>query len=100
MMTKPTAADRIRRGSPVIQAGAGRAVRDEVRVKPVRVTVDLEPSAYEDLREWAHQARMSHADVLRSLVDLLVSDSAVATQISNPVLPPGRRPGVVRRREP
>jgi len=42
-----------------------------VRVKPVRVTVDLTPSDYEALREFAHDARMSHADVLRALVSLL-----------------------------
>jgi len=40
-------------------------------VKPVRVTVDLTPSDYEALREFAHDARMSHADVLRALVSLL-----------------------------
>jgi hypothetical protein len=29
-----------------------------VRVKPVRVTVDLDPTDYDDLREFAHVARM------------------------------------------
>lgn len=45
-----------------------------VRPKPVRVTVDLDPADYDTLRDFAHQARMTHTDVLRSLVRLLDTD--------------------------
>lgn len=47
--------------------GAG----DGARVKPFRVTVDLDPADYDVLRDFAHDARLTHADVLRSLVRLL-----------------------------
>jgi hypothetical protein len=80
---KPTPAERIRRGSPVIQPA--RAITGDVRVKPVRVTVDLDPAAYDALRDWAHHARMSHADVLRNLVSLLVADQAIATKVRSVV---------------
>lgn len=78
---RQTAAERIRRGSPVAQPAAGRTVRGEVRVKPFRVSVDLDPAAYDALRDWAHTARMSHADVLRALVGLLVDDDALARRV-------------------
>lgn len=79
---KPTAAERIRRGSPVVQPA--RAISPGVRVKPVRVTVDLDPAAYDALRDWAHHARMSHADVLRNLVGLL-DDPGVASKVRSAV---------------
>ena len=72
---KPSAADRLRRGGPAVQET--RAVSGGVRVKPVRVTVDLDPKDYDDLREFAHRERMTHADVLRILVQLLSSDEGV-----------------------
>jgi hypothetical protein len=78
--SKPTPAERIRRGSPVAQPTAGRTVSGDVRIKPVRVTVDLDPAAYDALRDWAHHARLSHADVLRRLLHLL-ADQDVATKV-------------------
>jgi hypothetical protein len=81
---KPTAADRLRRGGPAVQEA--RAVSGGVRVKPVRVTVDLDPTDYEDLREFAHRERMTHTDVLRALVKLL-DDSGVVQQIRKSVAP-------------
>ena len=78
---KPTASERLRRGSPVTQpSAAAQAGAGPVRVKPYRLTVDLEPADYEHLRDWAHQARMSHSDVLRALVKLL-DDPSVAQQV-------------------
>ena len=78
---KPSAADRLRRGGPAVQEPhAG------VRVKPVRVTVDLDPMDYDDLREFAHRARMTHTDVLRALVKLL-ENSEVAQQVRASVTP-------------
>jgi hypothetical protein len=59
-----------------------RAITGDVRVKPVRVTVDLDPAAYDALRDWAHHARMSHADVLRNLVGLL-DDPGVAERVKD-----------------
>lgn len=49
--------------------------------KPKRVTVDLHPDDYEALREWAHLARMSHADVFRALLRLLIADERVAKAV-------------------
>lgn len=45
------------------------------RQKPVRVTVDLDPADYDALRDFAHETRMTHTGVLRSLVRLLDSHS-------------------------
>ena len=81
---KPSAADRLRRGGPAVQEA--RAVSGGVRVKPVRVTVDLDPTDYDDLREFAHRARMTHTDVLRALVKLL-ENSEVAQQVRASVTP-------------
>jgi len=77
---RPSAAERIRRGSPAVQPAAGRVVAGDVRVKPVRISVDLDPAAYDALRDWAHQARMTHSAVLRTLVGLLVEDPAIAEE--------------------
>ena len=51
------------------------------RSKRVRVTVDLTPTDYDILRDFAYLARMSHADVLRCLIRLLTSDEDVAQQV-------------------
>ncbi len=80
---KPSASDRLRRGSPVIQTGASNG---PVRVKPYRLTVDLTPADYDHLRNWAHAERMTHSDVLRALVKLLGNDS-VAQQVRDSVKP-------------
>ena len=56
------------------------AVVDAPRDK-TRITVDLAAPDYDFLRDWAHFARMSHSDVLRSLVRLLASDESVATAV-------------------
>ncbi|MGH9024483.1 MAG: hypothetical protein ACRDV9_15550 [Acidimicrobiia bacterium] len=80
---KQSAAERIRRGSSVTQPAAGRAVTGDVRVKPVRVSVDLDPQTYDALRDWAHQARMTHSAVLRTLVGLLIEDPALAAETRN-----------------
>ncbi len=77
---RPSAAERIRRGSPATQPAAGRAVTGDVRVKPVRISVDLDPAAYDALRDWAHHARMTHSAVLRALVGVLVDDPTVADE--------------------
>ena len=55
------------------------------RSKPVRVTVDLVPDDYDALREFAYLARMSHADVLRSLIRVLMSDEKVAQRVRSSV---------------
>jgi hypothetical protein len=77
---RPSAADRLARGSNPPAQTASRTIsssRPTARVKPVRLTVDLQPGDYDALRDWAHVARMSHSDVLRALVRTLVTaDSA------------------------
>lgn len=62
-------------------AGSGGTAVPTERTKPFRVTVDLEPADYDALRDWAHFARMSHSDVLRALVRLLVTDESVAAAV-------------------
>jgi hypothetical protein len=58
------------------------AVEDALeRQKPWRLSLDLEPPDYELIRNFAHDRRMSHADVLRSLVKLL-DDPAIAARVS------------------
>jgi hypothetical protein len=79
---KPTAADRIRRGSPATQTTS--ATGGPARVKPYRITVDLDPADYEHLREWAHTEHATHSGVLRALVRLL-HDESVAQQVRNSV---------------
>jgi hypothetical protein len=41
------------------------------RHHPVRVSVDLPPDAYSSLRQFAFDAGMTHAAVMRALVDFL-----------------------------
>ena len=85
---KPSAGDRLRRGSPVTQpSAASQVAAGPARVKPYRLTVDLAPADYEKLRDWAHQAHMSHSDVFRTLARLLVDDPSVAQQVRNSVTP-------------
>lgn len=67
----PNAAERTRRGPPTEQPHAGPPLSGPVRVKPVRVTVDLGPNDYDTLRDFAHRERMTHTDVIRALVRLL-----------------------------
>jgi len=81
---KPTAADRLRRGGSVEQLHSGRTVSGGVRVKPVRITVDLDPSDHDVLRDYAHEARMTQTDVVRALVRLL-DDPSVSQQVRNAV---------------
>jgi hypothetical protein len=78
--TKPSAADRLRRGGPVEQPANGRSVSGGVRVKPYKLTVSLDPPDYDLLRDFAHNNRMTHNGVLRSLVRLL-GDDGVARQV-------------------
>lgn len=78
-MSKPTAASRLQRSSPSEQPPASPS--DEVRVKPVRLTVDLDPADHEAVREFAFKHRMSHSDVVRSLISLL-SVPDVAKRVS------------------
>lgn len=80
---KPNAAERLRQGGPIEQPHAGRAVSEPVRVKPVRVTVDLDPTDYDTLRDFAHRERMTHTDVIRALVRL--QEPSVGQEVSKSV---------------
>jgi len=55
------------------------------KAKPVQVTVDLDPADYDLLRDWAHDARMSHSDVLRALIHVLSRDTRVSQQVRKSV---------------
>lgn len=70
-----------RRGSTQSEVGnlSGRGGRD-TPVRPIRVTVDLDPGDYDTLRDFAHAERMTHADVLRALIGLL-GEPRVAQQV-------------------
>jgi hypothetical protein len=59
------------------------------RKKPVRVTVDLDHVDYDTLRDFAHESRMTHADVLRSLVRLLDTDPVKKRVLSGPQITRG-----------
>ena len=63
--TKTSVADGSSEGLPLVAEKLG------VRTRPVRVTVDLDLTDYDTLRDYAHEARMTHADVLRVLVRML-----------------------------
>jgi hypothetical protein len=69
------------RGSSVHRRRGGRSERDDVRLKPVRVTVDLDPGDYEALRDWAHRQHLSHSHVMRTLLWLLRTDDGIAERV-------------------
>lgn len=74
MSTKPSAMERLQRGSPAQQVSTPTSVvvgNETVRVKPVRITVDLDPADYDTLRDFGHEHRLRHADVVRAAVHLL-----------------------------
>lgn len=83
---KPTAGDRLKRGSAVTQPVAAQATSGPARIKPYRLTVDLTPSDYDLLRDWSHQARISQSDAVRALIRLVVADESVAQQVRSSVL--------------
>jgi hypothetical protein len=65
----------------------GSALR-KLAAKPVRATVDLSPGQHAALRAWCGQtavefgrARVTTQDVLRALIDRLLSDEALAAAI-------------------
>lgn len=84
MNAKPSALSRLERGSPAQQAATPASVvvgNETVRVKPVRITVDLEPSDYDTLRDFGHEHRMRHADVVRAAVELLRNDPTMGERL-------------------
>lgn len=76
------AADRSKRTGTVTKAPAGR-----VRVKPVRITLDLEPDLYEDLQKLRREmavdvdGNVTMAKLSRALYRLLLDDQAVQQDV-------------------
>lgn len=59
-----------------------------VRVKPVRITVDLTPADYRQLREWAESAaadldlpKLAIADVVRAMITVVSVDSGIGAEV-------------------
>ena len=78
--SRPTASDRLKRGSPVTQPSAAQASSGPVRVKPYRLSIDLAPADYKHLKLWAAEAEMTHMEIVRALLRML-DDPHVAAQI-------------------
>ena len=78
---KPTAAERIGRKSPAAQTELKAVSASAPRLSPYKLTVNLDPSVYDGLRDFAHSHRVSHQAVLESLVQVLLSDPSVATEV-------------------
>jgi len=56
------------------------------RVKPVRITVDLDPRQHKELKQFAIDNDLRSSQVIRALLDQLVNSPALAdTVISNAV---------------
>jgi hypothetical protein len=59
-----------------------------VSVKPIRISLDLAPALFDQLTEWRTRAarqlgrgRVTNADVLRSLVRMLMSDEDLTARV-------------------
>ena len=79
---KPTAKDRLRRGSPLEQPAGPRTVTGDVRVKPVRISTDLTPSDYRFLKDFAHTHDLGHSEVFRRLLAQLATDPDLAARVT------------------
>lgn len=81
--SKPSASERLRRGSPVTQPSAANQppASGRARVKPYRLTIDLTPADHDLLRDWSHRERISQSDAVRALIHLVSSDETVAQQV-------------------
>jgi hypothetical protein len=74
-----------------IEPGARPAGRTAIRVKPVRITLDLSPELYRQLTEWTHSAAIE-LDVPRvALVDAIRAMIRVATDNPDQVIERLRR---------
>jgi hypothetical protein len=74
-----------------IEPGARPAGRTAIRVKPVRITLDLSPELYRQLTEWTHSAAIE-LDVPRvALVDAVRAMIRVATDNPDQVIERLRR---------
>jgi hypothetical protein len=71
-----------------VGAAAGKPAGPPPRAKPVRLSVDLAPTAYRELQEFCNTAaialerpRVAGVDVLRSLLAELTEDEALAARV-------------------
>lgn len=70
--------------SPV-QRESGERSANAPRVKPVRITVDLEPATHKALKIFAINAETDQSSVVRALLDQLETDNNLASEIRNAV---------------
>ena len=77
-----------------MQPAAGRTVSPHVRMKPYKLTVNLDPDTHDRFRDWAHTNRLSHQAVLDALVRTIVANPemaeevrATATDLRTPAVP-------------
>lgn len=65
---------------PGVADGAPAFVRPP-KPFPHRVTLDLSPEDFEALRSWAHRDRLPMAELLRALVGICRSDTALEAAV-------------------
>jgi len=71
--------------SPVVRI-AGESSAKAPRVKPVRITIDLDPRQHKELKQFAIDNDLRSSQIVRALLDELVGDPILAnTVISNAV---------------
>ena len=78
----------MRRGkakSSPVKRTAGEGSAKAPRVKPVRITVDLDPSAHKALKLFAVKAETDASSVIRALLSELHDDPALRATITGQV---------------
>lgn len=70
--------------SPVTRT-AGEGTGRAPRVKPVRITVDLDPVMHKQLKLFAIEAETDASSIIRALLTQLGADTELASTITNHV---------------
>lgn len=64
------------------RTGGSTPARKAPRVRPVRVSLDLEPSTHKTLKVMALEAEVPLVIVLRTLIDTMMADPALRDQVA------------------